>query len=438
MQSDTAVAQSIREATRDAEARFRAANPKSEAQFEQACRVLPGGNTRIITYYPPFPLTFTRGEGAYLWDLDGHRHTDLVGDQSAALYGHSHPVILDAIRRALDGGITLGGPNTYETELAALICRRFPSIDLVRFCNSGTEANVLALATARAVTRRSKIMAFEGGFHGGVLSFARGGGLINVPFPTVLAPYNDPAAAVALIEREAANLAAVIVEPMMGGGGCIPGDREFLGALREACTRHGVVLVFDEVMTSRLSPGGRQAAIGVTPDLTTLGKYVGGGLSFGAFGGRADIMARFDQRRPDYLHHPGTFNNNVCTMAAGLAGLARVFTAEAAVDLNRRGDALRERLSGLGAERGVPLQAIGVGSLMNLHFHAGPIRSPADTALGNIELRNLLHLELLGRGFYLARRGFIALSLPLTDRDIDGFVSSLADVLDGFAKLLGS
>jgi glutamate-1-semialdehyde 2,1-aminomutase len=437
MQSDTAVAQSIREATRDAEARFRAANPKSEAQFEQACRVLPGGNTRIITYYPPFPLTFTRGEGAYLWDLDGHRHTDLVGDQSAALYGHSHPVILDAIRRALDGGITLGGPNTYETELAALICRRFPSIDLVRFCNSGTEANVLALATARAVTRRSKIMAFEGGFHGGVLSFVRGGGLINVPFPTVLAPYNDPAAAVALIEREAADLAAVIVEPMMGGGGCIPGDREFLGALRESCTRHDVVLVFDEVMTSRLSPGGRQAALGVTPDLTTLGKYVGGGLSFGAFGGRADIMARFDQRRPDYLHHPGTFNNNVCTMAAGLAGLTRVFTAEAAVDLNRRGDALRERLNGLGAERGVPLQATGVGSLMNLHFHAGPIRSPADAALGNIELRNLLHLELLGRGFYLARRGFIALSLPLTDRDIDGFVSSLADVLDGFAKLLG-
>jgi glutamate-1-semialdehyde 2,1-aminomutase len=280
-------------------------------------------------------------------------------------------------------------------------------------------------------------MAFEGGFHGGVLSFVRGGGLINVPFPTVLAPYNDPAAAVALVARAAAGRAAVIVEPMMGGGGCIPGDREFLGALREACTRHGVVLVFDEVMTSRLSPGGRQAALGVTPDLTTLGKYVGGGLSFGAFGGRADIMARFDQRRPDYLHHPGTFNNNVCTMAAGLAGLTRVFTAEAAVNLNRRGDALRERLNGLGAERGVPLQATGVGSLMNLHFHGGPIRSPAHAALGNIELRNLLHLELLGRGFYLARRGFIALSLPLTDRDIDSFVSSLADVLDGFAKLLG-
>jgi glutamate-1-semialdehyde 2,1-aminomutase len=436
MESNTAVAQGIREATRDAEARFGAANPRSAERFEQACRVLPGGNTRIITYYPPFPLTFARGDGAYLWDLDGHRHTDFVGDQSAAIYGHSHPVILDAIRRALDGGITLGGPSMHEADLATLICRRFPSIDLVRFCNSGTEANVLALATARAVTRRSKVMAFEGGFHGGVLSFVRGGGLLNVPFPTVLAPYNELEVAVAVLEREATDLAAVIVEPMMGGGGCIPGERAFLGALRDACTRHGVVLVFDEVMTSRLSPGGLQAAIGVTPDLTTLGKYVGGGLSFGAFGGRRDIMARFDQRRPDYLHHPGTFNNNVCTMAAGLAGLSRVFTAEAAIELNRRGDALRERLNRLGRERGMPLQATGVGSLMNLHFHAGPIRSPADAALGNIDLRNLLHLELLCRGFYLARRGFIALSLPLTDTDVDGLVAGLEDVLDGFAKLL--
>jgi glutamate-1-semialdehyde 2,1-aminomutase len=438
MESGTAVAESIREATRGAEARFRAANPKSAERFEQACRVLPGGNTRIITYYPPFPLTFSRGEGAYLWDVDGHRYTDFVGDQSAALYGHSHPVILDAIRGALNGGITLGGPNLYEAEFAALICRRFPSIDLVRFCNSGTEANVLALATARAVTGRRKVMAFEGGFHGGVLSFARGGGLLNVPFPTVLAPYNEPDRAVSLLEREAADLAAVIVEPMMGGGGCIPGDRKFLAALREACTRHGVVLVFDEVMTSRLSPGGLQAALGVMPDLTSLGKYVGGGLSFGAFGGRADIMARFDQRRPDYLHHPGTFNNNVCTMAAGLAGLSRVFTPEAAIAVNHRGDTLRERLNRLGLARGLPLQVTGVGSLMNLHFHAGPIRSPADAALGNLDLRNLLHLELLYRGFYLARRGFIALSLPLTEADMDGLVASLEDVLDGFAKLLAA
>ena len=436
MSREAAVGSSVAEAVRDAETRMRATNPKSAERFERACRVLPGGNTRVITYYPPFPLTFARGEGAYLWDIDGHRYTDFVGDQSAGLYGHSHPVILEAIRGALEGGLTLGGPNTHEVELATVVCERFPSLELVRFCNSGTEANVMALATARAVTNRPKVMAFEGGFHGGVLSFVKGGGLLNVPFPTVLAPYNDPGATLALLDREAADLAAVIVEPMMGAGGCIPGERTFLSAVREACSRHGVILVFDEVMTSRLAPGGLQAAVGVIPDLTTLGKYVGGGLTFGAFGGRADIMARFDQRRPDYLHHPGTFNNNVCTMAAGVAGLSRVFTPEAVIDLNRRGDALRARLSGLGAARGVPMHVTGVGSLMNVHFRSGPIRTPADAALGNLDLRNLLHLELLARGFYLARRGFIALSLPLTDADMDALVGAMEDVLDRFAKLL--
>ena len=190
-------------------------------------------------------------------------------------------------------------------------------------------------------------MVFDGGYHGAVFGFAGGGSPINAPFDYVLAPYNDMAATRALIERHAADLALVILEPMMGGGGCIAAEPAFLAMLREATTKVGALLILDEVMTSRLAPGGLQRCVAIKPDLTTLGKYIGGGMSFGAFGGRGDIMDLFDPRRPDALPHAGTFNNNVLTMTAGLAGLTEVYTPEAARALNARGDALRERLNAL-------------------------------------------------------------------------------------------
>ncbi|OFW42158.1 MAG: hypothetical protein A3J29_10185 [Acidobacteria bacterium RIFCSPLOWO2_12_FULL_67_14b] len=315
MAIQTAVNVSLDEALREAEARFSAANPKSAAQYQAATGSMPGGNTRSVLYYTPFPVTIARAEGATLEDIDGHRYTDFLGEYTAGLYGHSHPVILEAIREALDGGLVFGGPNRHEAELARLLCERFPSLDLVRFTNSGTEANLMALATARAATGRERILAFQGGYHGGVLSFADGvSSPINAPFPCVLAPFNDEAATLALIERHARELAAIIVEPMMGGGGGIPGTRPFLETLRQAAARHGIVLIFDEVMTSRLSSGGLQKRLGIIPDMTTLGKYLGGGLTFGAFGGRRDLMRRYDPREKDAWSHAGTFNNNVLTM----------------------------------------------------------------------------------------------------------------------------
>ena len=331
----------LEDALRDAEARYVEDNPKSRARHIEACEALPGGNTRSILFYPPYPLTIVRGEGARLWDLDGHAYTDLLGEYTAGLYGHSHPVIQAAVREALERGIVLGGPNPYEAELARLICARFPSCDLVRFCNSGTEANLNALCAARAITGRSHVLVFDGAYHGGPLTFAHGGSPMNLPFPWVIGAYNDLDTTLALIERHGRELAAIIVEPMMGAAGAIAGDPAFLQGLRDAADRHGIVLIFDEVMTSRLSPGGLQAKLGITPDMTTFGKYLGGGLSFGAFGGRADLMARFDPRHPDALPHSGTYNNNVLTMAAGVAGLSEVFTPEAALALNETAEALR-------------------------------------------------------------------------------------------------
>jgi glutamate-1-semialdehyde 2,1-aminomutase len=377
---------------------------------------------------PPFPLTIVRGDGARLLDVDGHVYVDFLGEYTAGLYGHSHPVIAEAIREALADGIVLGAPNRYEGELARILCERIPSLELVRFCNSGTEANLLALSLARVATGRPAVLAFEGGYHGGVLSFAHGGAPLNVPFPFVVPQYNDIDGAARAIEEHAHELAAVIVEPMQGSGGVIPAEPAFLQALRAATEAHGVLLVFDEVMTSRLSTGGMQQVVGVTPDLTTLGKYVGGGLAFGGFGGRADLMARFDPSGPDALSHAGTFNNAVLTMAAGVAGLTCVYTEDEVARLNGLGDRLRGRLNAFAAAEELEFVATGYGSMVGFHFTRGPVRRTADSPEA-AERRALLHFDLLEQGYSYARRGFVALSVPLDEPEIDGFAGALEAAL---------
>ncbi len=417
-------------------AQYVANNPKSAAQFARACESLPGGNTRTGMFYTPFPLAVEKADGARIWDLDGHRLTDFVGDFSAGLYGHSHPVIVEAIRTALGQGMAFGSTSPYEERLASLVCARFPSIERVRFCNSGTEANIMALVTARAVTGRDAVMVFEGGYHGGTLCFDGEGEAINVPFPIVVAPYNDPEATLTLIEQNAARLAAVLVEPMQGAMGSIPGERTFFQALREACTKHGVVLIYDEVMTSRLGPNGQQGALGVLPDMTTLGKYVGGGMTFGAFGGTAEIMDHYDPRRPDAIVHHGTFNNNVIMLTAGAAGLEKVLTPDVLTGLNESGERLRGRLNALGKKHGAAFQVTGVGSIMTMHFQTAPIRSGRDIEAHDARLRQVLHLDLIAKGYFTTRRGFLALSLALEEADHDGLVEAIDDFLGHYGGLL--
>lgn len=408
--------------------RYVAANPESRRLNVTAAEVMPGGNTRSVLHYTPFPLVLVGGEGATVFDADGHRYTDFLGEYTAGLYGHSHPAIVEAIETAVRGGIVLGGPNLVEERFARAICQRFPAIERVRFCNSGTEANLFALSAARAFTGRQAVVVMEGGYHGGVLNFT-GHGHLNVPMPFHLAPYNDVSAATRIIRRLGGDLAAVIVEPMMGAGGCLPGTPEFLGALRGETEDVGALLVFDEVMTSRLARGGLHDELGIAPDLVVLGKYIGGGSSFGAFGGRADIMDRFDPRRADSWSHPGTFNNNIITMSAGLAGLTRVFTPDAVDGLNARGDALRERLAECVGRRGLPIRVTGRGSMIGFHFARRPVNAPGDAPPAPAELWELIHLDLLDRGQYTARRGMLSLSLMIDDDDATAFVEAYDDVL---------
>ncbi|MGE0417574.1 MAG: aspartate aminotransferase family protein, partial [Acetobacteraceae bacterium] len=383
----------------------------------------------------PFPLAMERAEGCRLWDMDGHEFVDFLGGYTAGIYGHSHPVIRAAIDRALNGGINYGASNMVEARFARAICDRF-GLERVRLTNSGTEANLLAISVARIFTKRSKVMVMDGGYHGAVFGFAGGGSPINAPFEYILAPYNDIPATRALIAHHAADLALVILEPMMGSGGCIIADPAFLAMLRDETTRVGALLVFDEVMTSRLSPGGLQAVRGIKPDLTTLGKYIGGGMSFGAFGGRADILDMFDPRRPDALPHAGTFNNNVLTMNAGLAGLTEVYTPEAAVALNARGDALRERLNAACERAGAPVQFTGIGSMLAVHTMRGPVRSSADVAKSDQKLKELFFFDMLAQGIWLARRGMMTLCLPIGDAECDSFVAAVEEFLASRKSLL--
>lgn len=425
------------DAVADVEARYVTAHPNSKARYERALKTMPGANTRTVLHYDPFPVTVVKGEGARVTDLDGHQYIDMLGEYTAGLYGHSQPAIIAALTEALQSGLVLGGPNEYEAKLAELMCARFPAVDLIRFCNSGTEANMMCVSLARAITGRRKVLGFHGGYHGGFMSFpGETTSPMNASEEVVLVDFNDPQAARRAIQDNAADLAAVILEPMMGGGGCIPAEPEFLGVLREESEKHGAFLIFDEVMTSRLAPGGMQERTGVTPDLAAFGKYLGGGVSFGAFGGRNDLMSRLDPRSPDALVHSGTFNNNVLTMAAGLAGLEKVLTPEATIKLNESGDRLRERLQDAADARDIPTQVMGIGSMICVHFQGEPIRRPADAEATRPGTRKLMQLEMNLKGFYLSRRGFMSMSLPLTGEDYDGFVTTFEEFLDENATVL--
>ncbi len=418
----------IDSALAEASERFSKARPRTRALHEEALAVMPGGNTRTVLHTAPFPIRIAKAEGAVITDVDGHSYVDFLGEYSAGIYGHSHPRIKEAVGEALSSGINLGAHHELEIKFAQAVTNRF-DLDLVRFTNSGTEANMMALGAARAYTKRPKILGIKGGYHGGTLYFGGGGAAINAPYDIVLAPLNDISGTQKLIAQHGGELAAVLIEPMLGSGGCLPADKAYLEMLRQETAARGILLIFDEVMTSRLDPKGWSARLGITPDLKTLGKYIGGGMSFGAFGGRRDIMEQFDPMRPGFLPHAGTFNNNTLTMTAGFAALTEIFTPEAAIDLNRRGDRLRERVNDLFMRYQVRLKATGLGSLLTIHPLSGDVRTPDDVGKADPRLRQLLYLDLLEEGYYTAGRGYMALSLMVSDDHCDGFCAAVERIV---------
>jgi glutamate-1-semialdehyde 2,1-aminomutase len=426
------------EAIADARARYAARRPISAAIHEEARASLAGGNTRSVLFYKPFPMAIERGEGCWLWDVEGRRYLDLCGEYTAGLLGHTDARIAAAATRALAGGINLAGVGRAEGVFAAAMRDRFPMLERLRFTNSGTEANLMALAAARAFTGRATMMAFSGGYHGGVLNYAAGANPVNLPVPTILAPYNDMDATRALLREKGDEIAAVLVEPMLGSGGCIPAAPGFLAMLREETARCGAVLICDEVMTSRHGRSGGAALAGVRPDLATFGKWIAGGLTAGAFGGSEEVMSVFDSHREGSLMHAGTFNNNVLSMAAGPVTLTEAYTASRAEELFRFGEALRARLNAALASAGVPAVFAGMGSMMTIHFRDRLPDRPYTETSEQAALRELFFFDMLEAGIYLARRGMAALSLPVGEAEAARYVEAVSAFAAERAPLIAS
>ncbi|MBM3947481.1 MAG: aminotransferase class III-fold pyridoxal phosphate-dependent enzyme, partial [SAR202 cluster bacterium] len=296
--------------------RYEAATPRSRAVHQEAIRYIPGGETRTSTFWAPYPLTIARGDGCRVWDVDGTARLDFFSNFTTLVLGHNHPAVTTALQEQLANGTSFFGGTEHQAKLAQLLCDRVPSLEQVRFTNSGTEATLNAVRAAKAFTGRAKIAKCEGGYHGTHEALAvsttpqlaqvgRADRPANVPADqglpqsvvdnVVVLPFNDVAAARRLLMEHHGELAAVIVEPVLGNGGMIPATGEFLAMLRQVTSEHGILLVFDEVVTFQVARGGAQEHYGVTPDMTTLGKIIGGGMPVGAFGGRRDVMALYDQ-----------------------------------------------------------------------------------------------------------------------------------------------
>ena len=428
-------------------------DPKSQSQklYDRALASLPGGNTRTTVFMKPYPIYAARGEGCRVWDIDGNEYIDCINNFTSLIHGHAHPLLIEAATRQLALGTAFGLPTESEVELAELLTSRLPGVEQVRFTNSGTEAVMMALKAARAFTGRPKIAKCEGAYHGSYdyaevsldpapeawgrnapvsVAYARGTP-DNVLADVVAIPFNDVEAAVSLIREHGRDLACVLVDPMPNRAGLAPADKSYLEALRKVTREVGALLIFDEVITFRLGFRGAQGLWNIDPDLTTLGKIMGGGFPVGAVGGKKEFMAVFDPRSgKPALPHGGTFSANPVTMRAGLTAMELLDEA-AFARLDAIGEAVRNGINAAFARHGVPGGTVGLGSLLKIHFADRPIRDYRSAYLTEQETRRqaIFNRGLLNRGVLAAGYGLMALSTPMTDQDIDSIVTAASEAL---------
>ncbi len=413
--------------------RYIAANPRSRDYFERAAQALTGGTTRTTTFFDPYPPCIDHGAGSATWDLDGNRRTDFLNNYTSLILGHAHPAVVEATTRAMELGSAFAAPTEYELRLANLIKARVASVERVRLTNSGTEATMFAMRMARAITGRSMIAKFEAGYHG-THDYAAASVSSGIPDEVKALmldlPYNDIEGTEQRLERYKDRVAAVIIEPVQGSGGVIPADKAFLERLRELTSAWGMLLIFDEVISLRISPGGAQEYYGVSPDLTTMGKIIGGGYPVAAVGGREEVMAAMDQRRgTGFVPHGGTFNGNPVGAAAGIATLERL-TPDVYERLNVLGERVRMGLGDLFERRGVPATVTGIGSLFNIHATREVVRDNRAVQRGDARFLKALMLGLMNEGYWLAPRGMGCISTPMDESTVDGLVAASERVID--------
>jgi glutamate-1-semialdehyde 2,1-aminomutase len=416
---------------------------RSSELFDRAKRVLPGGVNSPVRAFRAVggtPFFVARAEGPRLFDVDDKSYLDYVCSWGPLILGHAPPAVLEAVRAAAERGWTYGAPCEAEVELAEEVRRRMPSLEILRFVNSGTEATMAAVRLARAATGRDLIIKFEGCYHGHADGFLvkAGSGVATLGLPdspgvpaalaglTLSAPFNDARTVADLFREHPDRIAAIIVEPFVGNAGFIAPESDFHPALRSLCDRHGALLIFDEVMTGfRVAAGGAQERLGVKPDLTTLGKIIGGGFPVGAYGGRADLLRRIAPEGPVY--QAGTLSGNPVAMAAGLATLRETGRSGFYEKLDRRTDRLVSGLKDAARRNSIAVTAGHAGSMWGLYFTPGPVRNYADAKQSDTALFARWHKAALARGVFLAPSAFEAgfVSSAHSDADIDFTIEQL-------------
>lgn len=420
---------------------------KSQEIFAAAQNLMPGGVSSPVRAFKSVggqPIVFDRVNGAYIWDVDGNKYIDYVGTWGPAICGHAHPEVISALHIALEKGTSFGAPCILENVLAEMVIDAVPSIEMVRFVNSGTEACMAVLRLMRAFTNREKIIKFEGCYHGHADMFLvkAGSGVATLGLPdspgvpksvtsnTLTAPYNDLEAVKALFEENRDQIAGVILEPLVGNAGFITPDAGFLEGLRELTHEHGALLVFDEVMTGfRIAYGGAQEKFGITPDLTTMGKVIGGGLPVGAYGGRRDIMSMVAPAGPVY--QAGTLSGNPLAMTAGIKTLELLQKPGTYDYLDRITGKLANGLLKIAQETGHEACGGNISAMFGLFFTRGPVHNYEDAKKSDTAKFGRFHRGMLERGIYLAPSQFEAgfTSLAHTDEDIEQTLAAAKDVL---------
>lgn len=424
---------------------YRARTPLSEELWQRMRSTIPGGHAGGMGAFHPHPIVVERGEGAWLWDVDGNRYLDLRLGDWVLIHGHAHPEIRAAVARQMATMVQVGAPEwDLGYRFANLLVDRVPSIEKVRLFVSGTDANLAAIRLARSFTGRSKFAKAIGSYHGTADEFVSGISVLRdrddvLPVgvaPTALDsvvqfPYNDPDGAEAVIREHASELAAVLIEPVMTAAGMVDGHPEFLQRLREVTQELGIVLIFDEVVTFPVAYGGAQAHFGITPDLTTLGKAIGGGLPVSAVGGRAEIMDQLEGRdgSPPAVSIMATFGGNSAALAAGIVCL-ELLTTQAHATLTRLGDRIREEINAIGTRHGLPLHATGLGHLVGIHWADERVVDDTTRRTEDRERVQNINLVLNNLGYYQTFTGLFLVSTAMGDQEIDGFLAAFRRSLE--------
>ncbi len=429
-------------------ARYKNATLASEAHFQAANAYLPGGDTRRASFFTPYPLFMERGEGCFLYDANENRYIDMQNNYTSLIHGHAHPKVNEAAKSRLETGVVLGSAGEIQYRHAEHLCKRIASVDAVRYCNSGTEATMFAMRLARAYKKREGILKMDGGYHGmhdyaqvNIFPDPMNEGLPrawaepwvprNLLKDVFIAPYNDLNRVEELLRENHDTIAAVIVEPMFSSGGMFMPDDGFIKGIRDLTKQFEVLMIMDEVMMFRLGYGGMQEMSDIRPDITALGKIIGGGFPVGAVAGRKEVMDLFSPAHSHPVFHSGTFNGNNITLAAGLAAL-ELYDQEAVLRINILGDRLRDAFKVSLKEACVAASVTGMGSLMTVHWRKQAPRTARETFEGLLaawDLAGLFHLEMLNRGIFSAPRGMYALTTPMTEKEVDMVADAFGETL---------